>query len=86
MLRAEMGTGRLDLDDEDDELQIQLERIMPDDTPDNRVKIESKRQYRSRWSSSPDRVDALVLTYYKGLLYNPYATAISVRKDPDAIQ
>ena len=80
MIRNDMGSGDLDIDMEDDELLVQLERILPDDSPDNKIKIQSKRMYRKKWNSSPDRVDALVLTRYRGLLYNPYATAINIKK------
>ena len=80
MVRGDMGSGALDIDDDDDELAVELERILPEDSPDNKIKIQSKRMYRKIWNSSPNRVDALVLTRYRGQLYNPYATAINIRK------
>lgn len=60
LLRDDMVLGRVDLDAGDEELLNELSGIQYEETTRGRLKIESKRDMRSRGMKSPDHADACI--------------------------
>ena len=63
MLREMFEAGDIDIDPDDDQLAAQLDSIRWTLDSRGRVKIESKDDIRKRGMPSPDRADALCMTF-----------------------
>ena len=58
LLRDDMVLGRIDLDPKDEKLFTELSGIQYDEDNKGRLKIESKKEMKSRGMKSPDHADA----------------------------
>lgn len=64
LLRDDMILGRLDIDPKDEELVNELSGIQYEETPRGKLKIESKREMKSRGMKSPDHADACMYSRF----------------------
>lgn len=64
LLRDDMILGRIDLDPKDEDLINELSGIQYNETLKGKLKIESKRDMRSRGVKSPDHADACVYSRF----------------------
>ena len=79
-VRDSLCEDELKLDPDDDEMNAQLLNIDTIERDDGLIRIEDKKAYRKKYKGSPDRVEALILTAYKGVQVNYYAKPIEIRK------
>ena len=65
-LRERFEKGTIDLDEADEELAAQLSNLKYKVTSNGKIQVESKEDMKKRGVSSPDRADAVMLSFAEG--------------------